>query len=85
VPAAQIHAASDLPARHPLPMCNLETAMKNARDELFKRFKTREVRSEARKVKENLGSRDGPLSWRGRTEKKNKKTPKTPKSLFDPD
>lgn len=82
VPLANIHVGEGLPAKYPKPMLELKSAMAHAREQLFKKFRDTDVRAEAKKVQEQLGSRGGPLSWRGRRSKQKKAVPK---SLFDED
>ncbi len=62
----QIHACENLPHCYPKPIVDLRNAMVHAREHLFAKFREAEVRAEARVVQEKLGSRGGPLSWRGR-------------------
>jgi len=74
VAAKDIHALHHLPNNYPKPIVDIGVAMAAARERLFKMFKRSSVRAEAKKVQEKLGSRGGPLSWRGRTSKlRNKK------------
>ena len=82
VPLANIHAGEGLPAKYPTPMLDLKPSMAHAREQLFTKFRNNDVRAEAKKVQEQLGSRGGPLSWRGRRSKQKKAVPK---SLFDED
>lgn len=76
-----IHACENLPATYPQPMFNLKQATSFARERLFKKIKEPEVRAEAKTVQERLGSRGGPLSWRGRS--RSKKASRPAQTLFD--
>lgn len=68
-----ILAMHDLPQSYPQPIVSIEAAMRSAREQLFRKFKDPEVRAEAKVVQEKLGSRGGPLSWRGRKQLKHRK------------
>ena len=79
--AKEIHTLSNLPRNYPSPIVDVDAAMTSARERLFKLFKADAVRSEAKKVQEKLGSRGGPLSWRGRTSQRRKKADKGNENL----
>jgi deoxyribodipyrimidine photo-lyase len=66
VRAEDIHAISHLPSDYPSPIIDLEASLRFAREQLFQKFKAPDVRAEAKNVQKKLGSRGGPLSWRGR-------------------
>ncbi len=72
----RIHACSDLPNAYSRPIVDLRTAMAHARENLFAKFREPSVRAEARVVQEKLGSRGGPLSWRGRQAARPQQPPK---------
>lgn len=57
VPASDIHGLQALPSSYPRPMAEHTQALAHARRVLFQRFKDDDVRSEAKKVQDQLGSR----------------------------
>ncbi|NBX16810.1 MAG: hypothetical protein EBR09_05535 [Proteobacteria bacterium] len=86
VPAQDIHQMKNLPSGYPEPVVDLKKSMSFARAQLFSMIKKPEVRTEAKQVQNKLGSRGGPLSWRGRTKKKKEEQSRPrPKTLFDED
>ncbi|MFZ9521738.1 MAG: deoxyribodipyrimidine photo-lyase/cryptochrome family protein [Silvanigrellaceae bacterium] len=78
ISAANIHALDSLPPSYPKPIVEIDAALARARDTLFKRFKDTDVRSEAKKVQAQLGSRGGFSSWRNKRKAATK--PRTRKS-----
>jgi deoxyribodipyrimidine photo-lyase len=84
VSPSDIHAMKNLPSTYAGPIVDLKQSMAFARAQLFSLIKQADVRSEAKQVQEKLGSRGGPLSWRGKNKKKQNEPPRPrAQTLFD--